>query len=432
MGGEALRQSRIAWLVYFYASADSHGARLSLAAISVLLFTGRILEAFADTLIGYWSDRTSSRFGRRLPFIFLATPPMAIFAVLLFMPPTHAHGLLLGLYFFAIMEVFFLFNSLVNVPYEALLPEIARTSSDRVSITSWRVQFGVAGAAIGLIGSGLLIGRFGYVVMAIALASLALVTRYVGILGIRHLVQREASPTSSSLRESIRTTAQNRPLLAFLLSFVMFGTGLSMLVGLLPFYVTTVLRKADTGTWSGVLTAVGIGTMALAVPLFGRLANRTSPEYAYKRAMLASAIAFPVLFLAGSMSIVSKDAQALVAMVIVGAPLAGVYLFPGPIVAHFCDAERDLTGQQREGMLFSIQAFMDKVVEAFAPLFLGLVLLLGDRPGDTLGVRLVGPVAGLVVFAGFLLVRTWGTAPNTDSSLQRSEAESRSTLTQLE
>jgi len=41
-------------------------------------------------------------------------------------------------------------------------------------------------------------------------------------------------------------------------------------------------------------------------------------------------------------------------------------------------------------MFFSTQAFMDKIVEAFAPLLLGLVLLRGDRPGPLLGVWLVG------------------------------------------
>lgn len=405
LGAEALRQSRIAWLIFFYATpaGDSHAGRLSLLTISALLFVGKLIEAFADTLIGYWSDRTSSRLGRRLPFVLVATPPMALFAVLLFSPPAHAHGMMAGLYFFAVLELFFLFNSLVSVPYEALLPEIAWTSEDRVTITSWRVLFGVVGAGVGLIGSGILISSVGYRAMAVTLALLALATRYIGVAGVWKRARRDSPEVPPTLTETLRLTAQNRYFLVFMLSFVLFSTGLSMVIGLLPFYVTAVLGETETGIWSGLLTAVGISAMALSIPVFARMARRGSQEQAYLRAMFCAALAFPVLFVAGSLPNVSKEIQALAAMVIVGAPLAGVYLFPGPIIAELCDLESRDHGLRREGMFFSTQAFTDKVVEAFAPLLLGFVLMLGHSPGHVWGIRLVGPVAGLLVFSGYML-----------------------------
>ncbi|MGA7673169.1 MAG: MFS transporter [Nitrolancea sp.] len=418
LGSEALRQSRVAWLVFFYASASTTGstARLSLVTVSLLFSVGKLLEAFADTLIGHWSDRTRSRLGRRLPFILLASPPMTLLAILLFTPPAHLSGLVTGLYFFTILEAFFLCNSLVSVPYESLLPEIASTRDDRVTITSWRVQFGVVGAGVGLIGSGLLISQFGYQVMAVTLALLALVTRYVGVMGIWSRTRRDTPRESAPYLETLRLTVSNRPFLIFMISFVLFSTGLSIVIGLLPFYVTAVLRESDTGTWSGLLTAVGIASMAVAIPLFGRFAKRTSNEHAYLRAMLACAIAFQILFFAGSLPGIPRAVQAFVALVIVGAPLAGVYLFPGPIIAEHCDAELNKSGLRREGMFFSTQAFTDKVVEAFAPLVLGFVLLLGHEPGTDWGVRLVGPVAGLLVLSGYVLFRSKGGVENGQGS----------------
>ncbi|HEX3723120.1 MAG TPA: MFS transporter, partial [Nitrolancea sp.] len=183
LGLEALDQSRAAWLIYFYAPPvdANQAARLSLATVSVLLFAGKLVEAFADTLVGYWSDRTSSRFGRRIPFALLATPPMALFAVLLFFPPSHLHSRSVAVYFFIALELFFLFNSLSSVPYEALLPEIALTSDDRVSLSAWRVYLGVFGAGVGLIGSGLLISHFGFRAMALVMALLAFSGRYIGV-----------------------------------------------------------------------------------------------------------------------------------------------------------------------------------------------------------------------------------------------------------
>ena len=407
LGIEALRQSRTAWLVYFYAppSDASQSARLSLIVVSLLLFGGKLVEAFVDTLIGYWSDRTSSRLGRRLPFILLASPPMALFAVLLFAPPARLHGGGAALYFFLALELFFLCNSLVSVPYEALMPEIALTSEERVSLSGWRVLFGVVGAGVGLIGSGLLISAFGFWMMALVMALLSLAGRATGVAAAWKRARRDTPPSPLAFRTTLRFTLANRRFLVFLLSSVLFSTALAMLIGLLPYFVSSLLRKSDTGTWASLLTAVGIGSMTLALPLFARLARRTSNEQAYLVAMLASAIAFPILFFTGLLPGISREVQALLALVIVGAPLAGVYLFPGPIIADLCDDEARALGVRREGMFFSAQSFMDKVTEAFAPLLLGLILLLGNSRNNLLGIRLVGPIAGLVVFSGYLLFR---------------------------
>lgn len=117
LGVEALHQTRSAWLVYFYAppASASHHGWLPLATVSLLLFLGKLIEAFADTLIGYWSDRTTSRLGRRLPFVMLATPPAALFAALLFFPPAGSSGKFVAGWLFIILELFYLCDSLAGV-----------------------------------------------------------------------------------------------------------------------------------------------------------------------------------------------------------------------------------------------------------------------------------------------------------------------------
>jgi len=407
LGVEALAQSRGAWLVYFYAppAGSNHRGWLPLAAVSILLFLGKIIEAFSDTLIGYWSDRTTSRLGRRLPFVLLAAPPAALFAMLLFFPPAGSSEKLAAAWLFIGLELFYLCDGLASVPFNALLPEIAAGDDERLSLSAWQVYFGVIGAAVGLIGSGLLISRFGFGAMVIIMALLALASRYAGVVGVWDRARRDKPPAPRSLTATLRLTFSNHRFLWFMLSFVLFSTALSMLIGLLPYFVTSLLDKPSAGTWSSILTAVGIGSMALALPLFAWLARRTSQEHAYRIAMLAAAIAFPVLCLVGWLPDVSREIQSLVALVIVGAPLAGVYLFPGPIIAEYCDIEALASGLRREGMFYSTQAFLDQVTEAFAPLLLGLLLTLGDTPRHLLGVRLVGPVAGLLVLIGYLVLR---------------------------
>ncbi|MBA2454853.1 MAG: MFS transporter [Chloroflexia bacterium] len=406
IGGEALNQSRNVWLVYFYAppeGADGE-AVLKLTTVSLLLFAGRFIEAFDDVLIGYWSDRTRSRWGRRIPFIVGAAPLWALFAFLMFVPPEGSSGAMTALYFFVALQMFHLFGTLVHGPYAALQPEIARTSEERVSLAAFSVYFGIGGAAIGLVGSGLLVDRFGFPVMA-AMAGLALVTRYIGVAGVWKRVDRAQAPSRMSLRESLKTTFSNTHFLFFLPSFVFFLVGLTMLLGMLPFYVNAILESDNEGTWVAILTGVSIVAMAAAVPLFAWIARRTSKRHAYRVAMLAAALAFPVIALPGLIPGVPLTAQVIIAMAIAGAPVAAVYLFPGPLIADICDDDARKTGERREATFYGGHTFVEKTVGSLAPLMLALVLLLGNSPENPLGVRLVGPVAGLVVFAGYLIFR---------------------------
>ena len=96
---QAVSQTWALWLIYFYAppgDADVE-ARVSGAfgldarvLLGAVLTIARLLEALDDPVIGYWSDRTRSRWGRRIPFVVLGTPLWGLLFVLLFAPPSDA------------------------------------------------------------------------------------------------------------------------------------------------------------------------------------------------------------------------------------------------------------------------------------------------------------------------------------------------------
>jgi glycoside/pentoside/hexuronide:cation symporter, GPH family len=403
LGSEALGQSRSLWLLYFYAKRED-AELLPLVLVGVLLTVGRLIESLDDALIGYWSDRTRSRLGRRIPFVLAATPPWAVLSALLFTPPSDSSTAVTALYFFAVLELFYLFATLSGGPYEALLPEIATTSNERVQVAALRVYCGVAGAAVGLVGSDFLKDRFGFTEMAVALAVLALVCRYVGLAGVWHRASRTQRPAEIPFREAMRTTFANRQFLAFLPTFVLFQIGLQMLIGMLPYFVDAVLEE---GTWAKVrvLTAVAIASTVTAVPLFALLARRTSKRQAYSTALLTAAVVFPLLFFAGFVSGIPREAQALALMAVVGIPIAGNYLFPATLTADIIDYDSARTGLRREATYYGAQNFVEKTATSVSPLLLALLLLAGRTPDDPLGVRLVGPVAGFVVLLGFLAFR---------------------------
>ncbi len=407
LGSEALGQSRGLWLLYAYAPPADSGreALLPLGVVGVVLTAGKLIEAFDDALIGWWSDRTRSRLGRRLPFILGATPLWALFAFLTFVPPENSSTATTVIYLFVTYELFNLFVTLSGGPYEALLPELAASSRDRVTLVALRVYFGVAGAAIGLVGSGLLVDRFGFRAMALVMALLAFGCRYLGMAGIWKHVDRHQPPADLPLLDALRATFSNTAFLLFLPTFVLFQLGLQLLTGVLPYYVTSVLGKENEGVWSAILTAVVIGAMVVAVPVFGRLAQRTSKRQAFSWAMLGAAAAFPLLAFAGFVPGIPVLPQVLLVIMLIGFPLAGVYLFPTALTADIVDDDASRTGHRREATFYGAQNFVEKTAGSLAPLVLTSLLLLGNTANDPLGVRIVGPVAGAVVLIGYLVFR---------------------------
>ncbi|MGI9255011.1 MAG: MFS transporter, partial [Thermomicrobiales bacterium] len=218
LGSEALLQSRSAWLLYLYAPPPGSGAPqlLSLGLMGVLLALMRVLGSFDDAIVGWWSDRTRSRWGRRVPFIVLAAPAWALFGALLMNPPQESSAGRIILWFVVTMQSTNLFAALAGAPYDALIPEIARRNGDRLAVATARVYFGIGGAAVGLVVSGVLVDRFGIGGMATAMALLALVTRYIGLIGIWNRLDRDGDPVRVGLLEGLRTTFGNRHFVAFL------------------------------------------------------------------------------------------------------------------------------------------------------------------------------------------------------------------------
>jgi len=403
LGGEALTQSRGLWLLYFYTESTD---LLSPFAVGAILTAARLLETIDDALVGYWSDRVDSRLGRRLPFILIATPFWALFSVLLFTPP-ESSGAAVGAYLFIVLELYFIASTVSGGPYEALLPELSKSSGERVQITGMRVYFGAAGAGLGLVVSGLLVDSAGYVAMAALMAIVALALRYTGAAGVWRYASRTQEPAELGLREALRATFSNRYFLYFLPTFALFQLGFQILLGSLPFLVKAALDVDKAGKWVAALSAVAVGTMVVMIPIASRLSARTTKRHAYRVSLTSAMALFPLLVFAGFLPGIPVEAQLVVAMILAGLPIAGNYLFPAPLTADIIDYDTIRTGLRREATYYGAQNFVEKTTSALAPLALGALLALGHTADHPLGVRLVGPVAGLLVLVAWLSFRPY-------------------------
>jgi GPH family glycoside/pentoside/hexuronide:cation symporter len=423
LGGNMLSRTGQLWLLFYYAPpADADlptiVPRVTLAVILLLI---GIEDAIDDPLIGYWSDRTRSRWGRRIPFVLFATPVYTFFFFLLFTPPGADHGAVVNaVYFTAIVGIQRLAGTLSGGPLEALLPEVAKTPAARVSIVAWQVFLGSLGAVFALVVTGFIKDAFGFQVMAGAVAVLALVSRYIGLAGIWKYAQTAVPPVSIGVRESVRQALRNDQFLFFLPTFVLFNLGVTMMLAALPFFAESVILgdqdaltvnifgasfDLEEGGVTSTLAAGAIFTVILALPAVYRLAVTRGKAWVYAMSMLGASIMFPTLFFMGLIPGVHPLVQSIFFVAPAGIAITGVFAFPNAIMADIIDYDALRTGLRREALYYGTQNTVEKWMSSLSTGVLAVLFLFGETADNPLGIRLVGPVAGVSAFLGFLLFR---------------------------
>ncbi|MBL0022509.1 MAG: MFS transporter [Sphingomonadales bacterium] len=131
------------FLLLFYNQVLGMDAGLVSAALMLALF----IDAFADPIIGYLSDRTYTRFGRRLPWLYAAPIPLALAWIAMWSPPEGMGGYIF-LYLVVIAILVRTLLSCCEVPSVALVPELTQDYDERTLLMRFRYLFGWAGGLL--------------------------------------------------------------------------------------------------------------------------------------------------------------------------------------------------------------------------------------------------------------------------------------------
>ena len=393
------------WLVYFYAPPPDSGRPqyLPIALIGVLLTIASLWDAVIDPFIGHYSDTMRGRRGRRKPFLALAAPFVLVGAVLLW-TPIGKTVFITAIYFMVINLLYRTAYSLVGIPYDATLPEMAPESRERVGLSYWKSVFGIAGVLIGSLVAAPLFQSIGAVYMGLVVGVVGVVTIYLTLLGMRETRRPLGEPMKAI--EGLKATFQNKQFMIVFVSTLFVHVCYQMLLINFPYFVTLVLGKSegDVGIFQGVLILV----MAITGPVWMWLNKRRAQRWLLNASMIGLAVIVALGFLVGSTAAISLEVQAYLLVVLIGAALGGYLIVIYALMGNVADYDEMLTGRRREAIYYGTFSFAIGLGGSLGSLVLPMLYkTFGYTHANPLGVRLAFLVMAFFVIVGFVIFQKY-------------------------
>jgi GPH family glycoside/pentoside/hexuronide:cation symporter len=311
-----------------------------------------IYNALNNPALGYISDRTRSRWGRRIPYVLFGGLPYGVAFALIFSAPYDGRDNPVGLlvYFGICIVVWEAIYTALATGYYGLLPEMFGSYRERTDVAAKMNIFQTIALVLGAALPPLLAEMLGWSGMATVLAVISVIAIY---LGYPALFEREDLRTDASFRfgEALKATFLNRSYLTAAGAQAMrfFATG-TLQAGML-FYLKYSL-KVDEGMATVIFGIAFLVAMLSLYPWRNWVANKLDSR---RTLMLANLVMIAgIIPLGFSPSLAFTYAAA----VIIGIGLGGLVLIGDIIIAEVIDEDEVKTGHQRAGMYFGMSGFV--------------------------------------------------------------------------
>lgn len=350
-----------------------------------ILLIGKIWDAVNDPLVGVLTDRTISRWGRRLPWMFYGAIPFGIsFFLQWIVPPFNrdANANVWGLFWYyvfigVISQVFY---TVVNLPYTAMTPELTKDYDERTSLNSFRFAFSIGGSIFSLLLAKVIVDNIAerqqqYLVLAGICALISVLGLYWCVWGVRHrIIAFEAQRTSHEEPASIPITEQltivfsNRPFLFVIGIYLFSWLAVQITASVIPFFVIYWMRLKESEV---PIALIGVqGTALFMLFVWSAVSKRVGKKAVYFMGMGLWIIAQAGLFFLQPTQVRLMYILAVMA----GFGVSTAYLVPWSMMPDVIELDELKTGQRREGIFYGFMVLLQKCGLAIGLFLVGIAL----------------------------------------------------------
>lgn len=331
----------------------------------------RLFDAFSDPVIGWLSDRTPDRWGRRRIWLAASVPLLLLSAWEVFRPPEGA-GLTHAVVWLFLLTLGW---TMAQTPYAAWGAEVADSYDERTRITAAResvVLLGTVAATLVYFGAG----EGGEGLAALAIVVVVMLPVGVGIaVWLTPERHREMQAAKSPL-ESWRELRGNEPFRRLLVAWFINGLANGAPVSLFLFFV---IHRLEAGEFSfdlggpvpfaGACLLAYFGAAILGVPAWSWLAGRIGKHRAWVVGMIWTCTFFAIALGLGP----GDTTLFLMVSILTGFAFGADMALPPSIQADVIEVDARENGTVRAGLFFSLWLVATKAAVAISS---GLVLII--------------------------------------------------------
>lgn len=425
-------------------------ARLTPKIASWSIIIVKLWDAVNDPLIGTWSDRIRSRYGRRRwPMVLAAAPLGLSFALLWVVPPFSQAGV--AIWYTIAFIVFDTCFTIFHVSFNALTPALAGDYDERSSINGYRMAFSISGTLGAIIVMTLLAGILVDPSVRFAAAGLGLgllcivppflafhasagfddegplpavplvrslpgpdnmpqagspASKSAGPARERTVREKPDKPFFSSLKESAGAILANKPFQQVMGLYLFSWTATAVISSALVYYVSYYM--GEPGHANYLVLVAELAAIAF-IPLVVMAAKRWDK----RRAFIAGCAIWMIVQASITQLAPDQLAFAYALAVLIGLGIATAYVLPWSMIPDAIEQGTAATGIAREGSYYAFASFFQKLGTGAALWLMTRALDSGgyltptsempfpDQPADAIAaIRLFMGVVPIVLLAG--------------------------------
>jgi len=334
-------------MFYTFYYVDHLGLTVTLYAIARGIYV--VWDAIAQPLAGFLSDRTRTRWGRRIPWLIGSIPIYVIVFIGVFSVPGGIADAGLFWWFLAFQLSFEATMAVIYVNFLSLFPELYRGDTQRARASVIQQGFYIIALLVGTALTPILFKEIGFSNMAIIYAATFAVFMTLTVL----LLKEDPTVTHDEplgLVESFKITL-GIPTFWWISLSNMFAAGvLGIISASMAFYAKYVLDLEEAAL--SILMGVTFLSVIPMAALWYLMVKRWGSLLSWKVSIAVLGVTLIPLFYASNLT------TGIVAGVVLSLGLAGHFVVPQLVLSNLIDVDAHRTGKRREGIYMAVSNFL--------------------------------------------------------------------------
>ena len=345
-----------------------------------IIIVARIYDAIIDPFIGWLSDRTSSKFGKRRLYLIICSPLIVVGMFLMFYPFNFSNQAYQIIAVFLAYIIFVTIQSTVMIPYFSLSSEIASDYQNRASFNTYRLGFSIFASILCVAVPKLIVDAFGDPRVGYQVMSLSFGVFFGSSLLFSGFFAKEeivTPPIKTKLNfKTIFEPLKSKPYRQYLYLMLLTATTMAVMSGMFFFYIDfyvmqDVTRSGETNIFGTIAAGLMFLMQIVALPIYLKMIKKKGKAFTYRFGAYIWIITGLVLLLIPTNS---NPIYIIVLACVMGFGISAPGLVPHTMFGDVADAGQLQFKKRIEGQMSGVTNFVDQIGQG-AGLGLAMIIL---------------------------------------------------------